>query len=159
MNIASILDPKRTLSSVSVASKKAAIEYAAKHIAQSLPDLEVGDIYRGLVYREKLGTTAIGEGVAIPHCRLENCDSITGGLYVLRDPVDFSAPDDKGVQIMFVLLVPAAETSQHLATLAMLAERFEREDFRESLINADDNNDLYRRALQPLLPFVTQKSG
>jgi|TARA_B110000977_G_scaffold40059_1_gene53863 nitrogen PTS system EIIA component len=154
MDIDSILVPERTLCSLRASSKKRAFELAAKHINQSVPRLETGDVYRGLIEREKLGSTAVGDGVAIPHCRLEGCDTITGSLFVLENPIDFLAHDDQFVSVMFVLLVPASETTEHLATLGMLAERFQIEGYRKDLIGAKDNAELYKRALASPTPDI-----
>jgi PTS system nitrogen regulatory IIA component len=158
MNIDSILVPERTICSLRASSKKRAFELAAKHINRSVPHLETGDVYRGLIEREKLGSTAVGDGIAIPHCRLEGCDSITGSLFVLQDPVDFLAHDDEPVSIMFVLLVPAFETTEHLATLGMLAERFQIKTYRKDLITAKDNEELYKRALTAPTPNIESLS-
>ena len=158
MNIDSILVPERTICSLRASSKKRAFELAAKHINRSVPHLETGDVYRGLIEREKLGSTAVGDGIAIPHCRLEGCDSITGSLFVLQDPVDFLAHDDEPVSIMFVLLVPAFETTEHLATLGMLAERFQIKTYRKDLITAKDNEELYKRALSAPTPDMESLS-
>ena len=158
MNIDSILVPERTICSLRASSKKRAFELAAKHINRSVPHLETGDVYRGLIEREKLGSTAVGDGIAIPHCRLEGCDSITGSLFVLQDPVDFLAHDDEPVSIMFVLLVPAFETTEHLATLGMLAERFQIKTYRKDLITAKDNEELYKRALSAPTPNIESPS-
>ena len=158
MNIDSILVPERTICSLRASSKKRAFELAAKHINRSVPHLETGDVYRGLIEREKLGSTAVGDGIAIPHCRLEGCDSITGSLFVLQDPVDFLAHDDEPVSIMFVLLVPAFETTEHLATLGMLAERFQIKTYRKDLITAKDNEELYKRALSAPTPDIESLS-
>ena len=158
MNIDSILVPERTICSLRASSKKRAFELAAKHINRSVPHLETGDVYRGLIEREKLGSTAVGDGIAIPHCRLEGCDSITGSLFVLQDPVDFLAHDDEPVSIMFVLLVPAFETTEHLATLGMLAERFQIKTYRKDLITAKDNEELYKRALSATTPPINSLS-
>lgn len=154
MDIDSILVQERTLCSLRASSKKRAFELAAKHINQSVPHLETGDVYRGLIEREKLGSTAVGDGVAIPHCRLEGCDKITGSLFVLEHPIDFLAHDDQFVSVMFVLLVPASETTEHLATLGMLAERFQIEGYRKDLIGAKDNAELYTRALASPTPDI-----
>ena len=148
MKIDSILVPERTVSGLEASSKKKAIELAAQAIVESLPHLSIGDVYRGLIDREKLGSTAIGNGVAIPHCRLQDSSSIIGGLFVLNHPIDFGAHDDEDVQIMFVLLVPESETTAHLAALAMLAECFEKDAYRQSLIEATGDADLFDRALQ-----------
>ena len=158
MNIDSILVPERTICSLRASSKKRAFELAAKHINRSVPHLETGDVYRGLIEREKLGSTAIGDGIAIPHCRLEGCNSITGSLFVLEDPIDFLAHDDEPVSIMFVLLVPAFETTEHLATLGMLAERFQIKTYRKDLITAKDNEELYKRALSEPTPNIESLS-
>ena len=158
MDIDSILVPGRTICSLRASSKKRAFELAAKHINRSVPHLETGDVYRGLIEREKLGSTAVGDGIAIPHCRLEGCDSITGSLFVLQDPVDFLAHDDEPVSIMFVLLVPAFETTEHLATLGMLAERFQIKTYRKDLITAKDNEELYKRALSAPTPNIESLS-
>ena len=155
MDIESILVPERTICSLRASSKKRAFELAAKHINQCVPHLETGDVYRGLIEREKLGTTAVGDGIAIPHCRLEGCDSITGSLFVLEDPIDFLAYDDEPVNIMFVLLVPPSETTEHLATLGMLAERFQIEGYRNDLIAAKDNAELYKRAVSEATSTTT----
>jgi PTS system nitrogen regulatory IIA component len=158
MDIDSILVPERTICSLRASSKKRAFELAAKHINRSVPHLETGDVYRGLIEREKLGSTAVGDGVAIPHCRLEGCKSIIGSLFVLEDPIDFLAHDDKPVRIMFVLLVPASETTEHLATLGMLAERFQIEGYRKGLKTAKDNAELYKRALSAPSPDIKSLS-
>jgi PTS system nitrogen regulatory IIA component len=158
MNIDSILVPERTICSLRASSKKRAFELAAKHINRSVPHLETGDVYRGLIEREKLGSTAVGDGIAIPHCRLEGCDSITGSLFVLKDPIDFLAHDDEPVNIMFVLLVPPSETIEHLATLGMLAERFQIKTYRKDLITAKDNEELYKRALSAPTPDIESLS-
>lgn len=154
MDIDLILVPERTICSLRASSKKRAFELAAKHINRSVPDLETGDVYRGLIEREKLGSTAVGDGIAIPHCRLEGCDSIIGSLFILEDPIDFLAHDDELVNIMFVLLVPASETTEHLATLGMLAERFQIKTYRKDLITAKDNEELYQRALSTPTPAL-----
>jgi PTS system nitrogen regulatory IIA component len=158
MNIDSILIPERTICSLRASSKKRAFELAAKHINRSVPHLEIGDVYRGLIEREKLGSTAIGDGVAIPHCRLEGCESIIGSLFVLEDSIDFMSHDDEPVNIMFVLLVPASETTEHLATLGMLAERFQIEGYRKDLMATKDNAELYKRALSAPSPSIKSLS-
>ncbi len=149
MDINSILTPERTFSSVDAGSKKRAIEIAATSICDVLPELEVGVVYRGLLERERLGSTAIGSGVAIPHCRVPDCERIIGGLIVFNDGVDFTAPDNDAVRIMFILLVPDSETSEHLATLSMLAERLQDPVYRESLLDARDDRSLFDAAIAP----------
>ena len=153
MNIDQILVPDRTYANLFASSKKKAIELVSKAISSSLPSLTQGHIYRGLIEREKLGTTAIGGGVAIPHCRLSRCNNIVGGLFVFDEGIDFSAPDERNVNILFILLVSEDETSEHLKTLAMLARGFSNPDNRQRLLDAGNNEKLYQAALTiPVTP-------
>ncbi|MGI9322983.1 MAG: PTS sugar transporter subunit IIA [Pseudomonadales bacterium] len=155
MNIESILVPERVVAGLVAGSKKRAIELASQHIVAQLPQLNAGKVYRGLIAREKLGTTALGKGVAIPHCRLDDCTTTIGGLFTLTDGVDFSAADDLPVNIMFVLLAPvdaneARANKEHLETLAMLAKNLDKEAYRQALLQADSNDGLYQAALSSL---------
>lgn len=147
MNIESILAPERTCCCLTASSKKKAIEEAARLIANVTDCLGAEEIYERLISREKLGTTAIGHGVAIPHCRLSDCSEVLGGLFKLETPIDFDAFDDEPVSILFVLLVPEVHIDDHLKTLAMLAERFESDAYRSSLLGAKGDRDLYERAI------------
>jgi PTS system nitrogen regulatory IIA component len=131
MNIRSILTPDRTFSSIEASSKKRAMEVIAEKIATAVPELETGMVYRQLIEREKLGSTAIGSGVALPHTRLSECDHIVGALFVFKEPIDFSAYDDIPVQIVF----------------ALLAERFQQAHYRELLLSGRSSADLYDKAV------------
>lgn len=150
MNIESILSLSRTHANIQANSKKRAIEEAAKLIAASMEGLDAEEIYNSLIAREKLGTTAIGHGIAIPHCRLSSCQEIVGSLISIQDPVDFEAFDDQGVNLMFVMLVPSEEVEEHLQALAMLAERFETKSYRDLLSAAENHQALFERAILPL---------
>ena len=150
ITLQSILVPERTFRSLEASSKKKAIEVAAISLAELDTELDVGEVYRGLIDREKLGSAAIGEGVAIPHCRLASCSRIIGALFVFTDAVDFSAFDDIPVSIMFVLLVPESETTEHLKTLSMLAERCQNEAYRRSLMETRSSAELFEQAIAPL---------
>ncbi|MDB9916944.1 PTS sugar transporter subunit IIA [Pseudomonadales bacterium] len=152
MNIESILSLSRTHANIQANSKKRAIEEAAKLIAASMEGLDAEEIYNSLIAREKLGTTAIGHGIAIPHCRLSSCQEIVGSLISIQDPVDFEAFDDQGVNLMFVMLVPSEEVEEHLQALAMLAERFETKSYRDLLRAAENHQALFERAILPLTP-------
>ena len=150
MNIESILSLSRTHANIQANSKKRAIEEAARLIAASMAGLDAEEIYNNLIAREKLGTTAIGHGIAIPHCRLSSCQEIVGSLISLQEPVDFGAFDDQGVNLMFVMLVPSKEVDEHLQALAMLPERFETKAYRDLLSAADSHQALYDRSILPL---------
>jgi PTS system nitrogen regulatory IIA component len=147
MSIASILTPSRTHSAVTGSSKKRVLEKVAQLVSDDIPSLESGTLFKNLVSREKLGSTSIGHGIAIPHCRMSMCEQITGALIRLQKAVDFEAIDDEPVDLLFVLLVPEEACDEHLQTLGQLAQLFSREEFREALRAAGDSQDLYQTAI------------
>ena len=145
--ISDILTPQRTLWGAQCSSKKRLIENISNFLAEQLPDSIADDIYERLIAREKLGSTGIGEGIAIPHSRLSGCEQTLGTLFLLESPVDYDSIDRKPVDIVFVLLVPEEATEQHLKTLSMLAEKLNDPDYRERLRQAQDSQDLFERAI------------
>jgi len=145
--VESFLTQQRTHCHLRLSSKKRALQEAATRIAATDPSLNSEDIYQQLSDRERLGSTAIGQGVAIPHCRMPGCRKVTGALITLAEPVDFEAFDDEPVSTLFVLLVPPDETDEHLKVLALLARNFESEQYRRALTTARGDDELYARAL------------
>ena len=95
-------------------------------------------VYDSLFAREKLGSTGLGQGIAIPHGRIHGLVDAIGAYARLRAPVPFDAPDGKPVQQLFVLLVPEHATDQHLQLLSELAQMFSERMFRERLMQAPD---------------------
>ncbi|MEC8113034.1 MAG: PTS sugar transporter subunit IIA, partial [Pseudomonadota bacterium] len=110
---------------------------------------------RSLLAREKLGSTAIGHGVAIPHSRMSGCSEPLGCLILLSQGVDFGAPDGAVVEIAFILLVPEAATQDHLDLLASLASAFSSADIRDRLKKADSAGDARLALLEELGLFET----
>lgn len=150
MKIESILVPQRARCGMTAASKKKALEQISDFVSESLPHMNSEELFHNLIARERLGTTALGHGVAIPHCRLSDCKEIVGALVVLEEGVDFGAFDQQPVQIMFLLIVPSTEVENHLQALSMLATRFESEDYRQALLSATTDSELYQISLQEL---------
>lgn len=95
-------------------------------------------IFDSLFAREKLGSTGLGQGVAIPHGRIKGLKQAAGAFLRLAVPVPFDSPDGRPVSLLFVLLVPEQATEQHLQILSELAQRFSDRNFREALSNASD---------------------
>ena len=93
-------------------------------------------VFDSLFAREKLGSTGLGQGVAIPHGRVEGIKEAKGAFIRLASPVPFESPDGKPVFMLFVLLVPEHAAEQHLQILAELAELFSNRDCRETLKTA-----------------------
>ena len=95
-------------------------------------------VFDSLFAREKLGSTGLGQGVAIPHGRIKGLKEAVGAFMRLAAPVQFDAPDGKPVSLLFVLLVPEQATEQHLQILSELAQMFSDRAFREQLTAAAD---------------------
>ena len=125
----------------SLLSKKRVFERAAEAMGAEL-NLSSDNIYRALLAREKLGSTAIGEGIAIPHCRINECAEAAGCLVTLQDPIDFGSIDGRDVDVIFVLLVPEEATQAHLNLLAVLARSFSNADLRNRVRQTLDPEEL-----------------
>ena len=145
MQFESLLAPRRVQQGVEGISKKRVLETIANIIASDIPSLDADTLFRSLVAREKLGSTALGHGIAIPHCRVANCEKTIGALIVLTAPIDFDAIDGAPVDVIFTLMVPEQANSEHLQTLAKLAELFQQASFRAALRAADSNELLYSK--------------
>lgn len=148
MQLASILTLEHTLCRARAGSKAQVLENCAQFIAESLPILAAADLLKNLLARERLGSTGLGNGIAIPHCRLKNIDHVIGALITLETPIDFDAVDGAPVDILFVLLAPERALQEHLNALAALAAQFNRSEFRQQLRSASTAEQLYRAAIE-----------
>lgn len=148
MDIHTLLSPDRTLCRVEGGSKKRAIEFLANAIAQDVSGIDADDLFRRLIGRERLGSTGIGHGIAIPHCRAENCTGAVGALITLTAPIDFDAIDSQPVDILFAMLVPEDAHDEHIQTLAALAGALSNEEYRNRLRSADSDIALYNAAIE-----------
>lgn len=144
MNIESILTPGRTLCGASGSSKKRVLENIANFICEDVTTLKPIELFDGLIARERLGSTGLGNGIAIPHCRNQSCNKIIGSLIKLENAVDFDAIDNQPVDLLFVLLVPEEANDEHLKALAKIAELFSDNRFCQQLRNCNDNASLYQ---------------
>ena len=135
--VAQILPLSNVVVDLDMSSKKRVFEQAGilfenRHgLARSL-------VYDALFAREKLGSTGLGQGIAIPHGRIKGLKEVRGAFLRLATPVQFDAPDGKPVGYMFILLVPEAATEHHLQLLSELAQMFSDKTFRERLAAAPD---------------------
>lgn len=148
MQLSNILSPERTLCDMPGVSKKRFMTSVSEHIAQSTQRLSADAIYTALIAREQLGSTGIGNGIAIPHCRVAECDSIIGTLVKLDEGIDFDSIDSQQVDLLFVLIVPAEETDEHLRVLSGLARLFHQDAFCQALRSATSDLQLYQTAIR-----------
>lgn len=137
MLLADLLSAERVVLDQTIASKKSVLEKAAGLIATDDGAAGKRDIFEALCQRERLGSTGLGHGVAIPHCRIEQ-DSAVGAFIRLTRPIDFDSPDGEGVDLFFALAVPARRNESHLKLLAAIAELFSDAGRREALRTAGD---------------------
>lgn len=144
MQVHELLTASSTICGLDGGSKKRILEQVAQLVSDHHPEMDSTCIFNGLHGREKLGSTGIGEGVAIPHCRLAECSDALGYLVKLSSPIDFDAIDSQAVDLLFVLIVPEDATSEHLQTLASVAELFSQESIRNTLRSSQDAETLYQ---------------
>lgn len=149
MNLSSILSSELTFCNVEGGDKLHLLEVVAGLVAGKVPAVTATRVYDGLVAREQLGSTGLGDGIAIPHCRVPIGDKTIGCLVKLAAPVDFDAIDNKRVDLLFFLLVPEGPQAGHLATLSMLAEHFSQPAFCKRLRAAGNDTELYTAATTP----------
>lgn len=146
MTMHSILSPELTFCNIKGGSKKRLIETSAELIAEKVGQVSANQIYEALIAREQLGSTGLGNGIAIPHCRIPKLKDTLGCLVKLENPVDFDAVDRQPVDLLFFLLVPENTLAGHLETLRTLAEHFSNPAFCSSLRAAQTNDELFRAA-------------
>lgn len=144
MYLLDLLTPARVSAGANAPSKKRLLESLAHLLAEGQGPAQERAIYDSLCARERLGSTGLGHGVAIPHGRTAGLTTATGAFLRLSEPIDFGAPDGQPVDLVFSLAVPEHFTHQHLLLLSQLAEMFGDEGFRSQLRAADDSAALYR---------------
>lgn len=148
MTIAEIITADRAQIIEGVASKKRALEKLSDILGNATPYVSHTEIFTALVGREKLGSTGIGDGVGIPHGRLKGLEECVGAMVRLDKGVDFEAPDDAPVDLLFGLLVPQESTEEHLQILRNLAEMFSQADCLKALRDATDGQTLLKALLE-----------
>ncbi len=126
------------------ASSKARLFDAIATLFETNHGLARHTVVDSLAAREKLGSTGLGQGIAIPHGRIKGLKEAQGAFARLASPIAFDAPDGKPVSQVFVLLVPEHATEQHLQLLSELAQMFSDRGFRDQLAAADTPETLHR---------------
>lgn len=141
--IAQLLPLSNIIVGLDAASKKRVFEQAGilfentLHIARS-------QVFDNLFAREKLGSTGLGQGVAIPHGRIKGLREAAAAFIRMKEPIPFDAPDGKPVDLICILLVPEKATDQHLQVLSELAQMFSDKSFREKLLIGKDAAEIHQ---------------
>jgi PTS system nitrogen regulatory IIA component len=142
--ISKILPVENIFLDMDVGSKKRVFEQVGITFENS-HGIARSAIFESLFAREKLGSTALGQGVAIPHGRIKNLKEAVGAFVRVKHPIPFDAPDGKPVSLIFVLLVPANATDVHLQILSELAQFFSDKPLREALCVATSPDEILQR--------------
>ncbi|MCM2295463.1 PTS IIA-like nitrogen regulatory protein PtsN [Rhodoferax sp.] len=142
--LASILSAEQVLVHVDVTSKKRAFEEVGL-LFENLHGLSRALVTDSLFSRERLGSTGLGHGVAIPHGRIKGLKAPMAAVIQLAQPIGFDSPDEQAVGLMIFLLVPEAATQKHLEILSEIAEMLSDATLREQLLTVQDASELYQR--------------
>lgn len=137
MALSQLISDGGIIADVSATSRKQALHALAEH-AHKIYDIPTRPLLDAVVEREKLGSTGVGDGVAIPHARTDLVSQVCGVFIRLNQPVDFDAVDGRPADLLFLLLAPEAAGAEHLKALAKVARLFRREDVREAVRAAPD---------------------
>ena len=136
--LTNILSAEQVILDLEAGSKKRVFEQAGMLFENHL-GLARSVVFDSLFAREKLGSTGLGQGIAIPHGRIKGLKQAAGAFLRLANPVPFDSPDGRPVNLLFVLLVPEQATEEHLQILSELAQRFSERSFRDKLVAAPDS--------------------
>lgn len=142
MEIVELINPDRVVPHLRATCKKQALQELAKHAAE-MTDISEREIFDVLLERERLGTTGVGGGIAIPHGRLTGIDHMYGLFARLDDPVEFDAIDDQPVDLIFLLLAPEGAGADHLKALARVSRTLRDQATCEKLRGTESSDALY----------------
>lgn len=147
MNLEELLTPERCRAKVTGVSKKRVLNTLSDIVAAECPQLESDEVFAALLAREQLGTTGLSNGIAIPHCRLAQCDRVIGVLMTLDQGIDFDAIDAEPVDLVFALIVPEGRDDEHVQALGEIASLLQDDDLCFTLRQTFDDEDLYNIAI------------
>lgn len=148
MEISELLTIDSVIADLRVTSKKQALQELSRHAAVRTGQDERA-IFDVLLERERLGTTGVGDGLAIPHGRLSELDQIYGFFARLERPIDFDSIDDRPVDLIFLLLAPEGAGAEHLRALARVSRLLRAPGLCEKLRGAKNRDALYALLSQP----------
>lgn len=139
-----LLSPGRILEGVRINSSKRLLELISETLAKKNPELNSREIFESLCAREQLGSTALGDGVAIPHGRVNGTRIVEALFLRLIKPLPYDAEDGKPVDLVFALVVPKNCTEDHSKLLSNIADRFSDPQLLERLRNAAGANEIWQ---------------
>jgi PTS system nitrogen regulatory IIA component len=144
MRVIDFLQPDCIVATLKATSKAAVLAELSEHLARAVPGVEAGALRRVLEERELLASTAIGDGIAIPHGKLDSVGHLVGALGRAVQGIDFDSIDGKPTHLVFMLVAPTSSTGVHLKALARLSRLFRDPDFRQRLLVAPSAAAIYQ---------------
>jgi nitrogen PTS system EIIA component len=154
MNLAEIIDARAVIPQLKAQSKKQVLQ----ELAQALAPIVAVDhriVFESLLTREKLGSTGLGQGIAIPHGRLPNITRVYGLFARLASPVDYDSVDGEPVDLVFALLSPAQAGADHLKALARISRLLREPDTMKKLRGTETAEGLYAILTEPAASATT----
>ena len=142
MLISDLLSPERIRCDVQSSSKKRLLEIISEELARNSDEFSEREIFESLCARERLGSTGLGKGVAIPHGRVKNSRHVEASFLRLKKPVPFDAIDGQPVDLLFCMAVPEDCGEDHLKLLAQVAKLFSDPELLRQLREANDSGRL-----------------
>jgi PTS system nitrogen regulatory IIA component len=144
MRVIDFLQPALITAELQATSKTGVLGELAELLARQQPLVDSATLKRVLEEREQLASTAIGDGIAIPHGKLDVVGQLVGALGRSRAGIEFDSIDGKPTHLVFMLVAPSNSTGVHLKALARLSRLFRDAEFRQRLLVADDAAGMYR---------------
>jgi PTS system nitrogen regulatory IIA component len=145
MQITDMFKKEYIIKELTARSKRAALAELSEIFTQDHSGIHGEAMVAVLLEREKLGSTGIGDGIAIPHGKLKGLDSLVISFGRSREGIDFDAIDGKPVHIFFLLMAPESSTGQHLKALAKISRMLKDQEFRSDLLSAKSAEEIYRK--------------
>jgi PTS system nitrogen regulatory IIA component len=142
LEISDLITPETVIPALKVTSKKQALQELSR-LSAEITDLDERTVFEILVERERLGTTGVGAGVAIPHGKHAGLDRLYGLFARLEQPVDYDSIDEQPVDLIFLLLAPEAAGADHLKALARVSRKLRDPDTCEKLRGSESADALY----------------
>lgn len=147
MLLENILTEDRTRVNVQSASKKRTLETLAQIFAEDIDIIDADELFQHFINRERLGSTGIGHGIAIPHCRFKTGGQTFAACITLEEPIDFDSVDSEPVNVIFAMLVPEDAEANHLQTLASIAESLQKPEYVTALRKSKTSPELFKCAI------------
>jgi len=144
MQLQELISPERVEFSMPVTSKKRLLEQLSTLMHADEPGLDEYAAFQSLLDRERLGSTGIGHGVALPHGRLKGLDKAIGAFATLEKEVDYDSIDHEPIKMVFALLVPEQATEDHLQLLARIATVLNDDATRAKILGANNKEEIYQ---------------